>query len=134
MVIKKLGDELLGELQCVAKYLMGVEGMNIIVEPDVHHRLAATGGITDVYTYTPEQGRRLGDFIDFVVCLGGDGVLLHTAQLFGENVPPIIAFHLGSLGFLSQHQCAFVLIFPGCCTCHRGCGSPSAAIDTGTAA
>ena len=106
MVIKKLGDELLDELQCVAKYLMLVEKMNIIVEPDVHQRLAETGGLTDVYTYTPDQGRRLGEFIDFVVCLGGDGVLLHTAQLFRSNVPPIVAFHLGSLGFLSQHRCA----------------------------
>jgi NAD kinase len=109
-VLKKLGDELMGELQCVSKYLMLIEKMNIIVEPDVHQQLAEQGGLPDVYTYTPEQGRRLGDFIDLVVCLGGDGVLLHAVQLFGENVPPIIAFHLGSLGFLSQHRCASPLL------------------------
>jgi NAD+ kinase len=104
MVIKKLGTELTPELQCVAKYLLFIENINVVVEPSVHQELAEKGGLQDVYTYTPDQGRRLGEFIDFVVCLGGDGVLLHTAQLFGENVPPIISFHLGSLGFLSQHR------------------------------
>lgn len=103
MVIKKLGDELLEELQFVINYLSTVERLNVVVEPRVHQRLAEVGGAPEVFTYTPDQGRRLGEFIDFVVCLGGDGVLLHTAQLFKHNVPPIIAFHLGSLGFLSQH-------------------------------
>lgn len=104
MLIKKLGDELLEELSCAAKYLVLVEKMNVVVEPDVHRRLAERGGMPQVYTYTPDQKRRLGDFVDFVVCLGGDGVMLHTAMLFGQNVPPIMAFHLGSLGFLSQHK------------------------------
>ena len=31
-------------------------------------------------------------------------MILHTSQLFRSHVPPIIAFHLGSLGFLSQHR------------------------------
>lgn len=104
MLVKKLGDELLEELSCAAKYLLLVEKMNVVVEPDVHRRLAERGGMPQVYTYTPDQRRRLGEFIDFVVCLGGDGVMLHSAMLFGQNVPPIMAFHLGSLGFLSQHK------------------------------
>lgn len=104
MIIKKLGGELMPELQCIAKYLLLIEKINIVVEPTVHQELAELGSLAEAYTYTPDQGRRLSDFIDFVVCLGGDGVLLHAAQLFGENVPPIIAFHLGSLGFLSQHR------------------------------
>ena len=39
--------------------------------------------------------------IDFIVCLGGDETLLHASSLFQENMPPVMAFHLGSLGFLT---------------------------------
>jgi NAD+ kinase len=104
MIVKKLGDGLTEELSKVARHLIETEDMNVVVEPSVHRRLAQLGEVTNVYTYTPDQGRRLGDFIDFIVCLGGDGVILHTSQLFNRHVPPIVAFHLGSLGFLSQHR------------------------------
>merc|ERR1712025_1279092 len=42
--------------------------------------------------------------IDFVVCLGGDGTLLYASSLFQQSVPPIMAFHLGSLGFLTPFK------------------------------
>ncbi len=42
--------------------------------------------------------------IDFVVCLGGDGVILHACTLFHSYVPPIIGFNLGSMGFLTNHE------------------------------
>ena len=92
------------QLLLTVKHLQSVEKVNVVVEPAVHHRLSIMGECSGVYTFTPDQGKRLGEFIDFVVCLGGDGVLLHTALLFGDNVPPVIAFHLGSLGFMSQHN------------------------------
>jgi len=39
--------------------------------------------------------------IDLVICLGGDGTVLHTSSLFSRGpVPPIVGFSLGSLGFL----------------------------------
>lgn len=104
MIVKKLGDGLMDELSAVARHLIDNEDMNVVVEPAVHRKLAQKGEAANVFTFTPDQGRRLGDFIDFVVCLGGDGVILHTSQLFRSHVPPIIAFHLGSLGFLSQHS------------------------------
>ena len=46
----------------------------------------------------------LTDKIDFVVCLGGDGTLLYASSLFQHLVPPIMAFHLGSLGFLTPFK------------------------------
>ena len=46
----------------------------------------------------------LTDKIDFVVCLGGDGTLRDASSLFQQSVPPIMAFHLGSLGFLTPFQ------------------------------
>jgi NAD kinase len=47
--------------------------------------------------------RRLADHIDFVVCLGGDGVILHASSLFKQHIPPVVSFHLGSMGFLTNH-------------------------------
>ena len=46
----------------------------------------------------------LTDKIDFIVCLGGDGTLLYASTLFQQSVPPIMAFHLGSLGFLTPFE------------------------------
>lgn len=39
-----------------------------------------------------------------MVCLGGDGVLLHASSLFKRAIPPVISFNLGSLGFLTNHS------------------------------
>ncbi|KAH0513616.1 NAD kinase [Microtus ochrogaster] len=39
--------------------------------------------------------------IDFIICLGGDGTLLYASSLFQGSAPPVIAFHLGSLSFLT---------------------------------
>lgn len=46
---------------------------------------------------------RLADFVDFVCCLGGDGVILHASALFRASIPPVLSFHLGSMGFLTNH-------------------------------
>jgi NAD+ kinase len=47
--------------------------------------------------------------VDFVVCLGGDGTVLRTVGWIGEcadsetsRVPPVLAFSVGSLGFLAS--------------------------------
>ncbi|KAH8854296.1 NAD kinase [Schistosoma japonicum] len=39
--------------------------------------------------------------IDLIVCLGGDGTLLQIASMFQGVTPPVIAFRLGTLGFLT---------------------------------
>ncbi|KAI5609435.1 NAD kinase b, partial [Silurus asotus] len=46
----------------------------------------------------------ISDFIDLIVCLGGDGTLLYASSLFQGSVPPVMAFHLGSLGFLTPFK------------------------------
>lgn len=58
-----------------------------------------------VDTYEPRDLGDLHSFVDFVVCLGGDGLLLHAASLLGPALPPVISFKLGSLGFLTTHRC-----------------------------
>nr|XP_046190300.1 NAD kinase-like isoform X8 [Oncorhynchus gorbuscha] len=39
--------------------------------------------------------------VDFIICLGGDGTLLYASSLFQKSIPPVMSFHLGSLGFLT---------------------------------
>lgn len=103
MVLKKLGDELMEEYVDVLRYLGEELGMRVVVEPHDHAVLKGLCmGWVDTY-----QERDLGELhscVDFIVCLGGDGLLLHAASLFGNALPPIISFKLGSLGFLTTHN------------------------------
>ena len=39
--------------------------------------------------------------MDFVITLGGDGTLLFASTIFPKTVPPVISFHMGTLGFLT---------------------------------
>eukprot|EP00899_Mesostigma_viride_P008950 jgi/Mesvir1/18056/Mv09370-RA.1 len=104
LLLKKLGDELMEETKEVARWLRE-EGMRVVVEPDVHDKLAAIPGFDFVETYTLEhESTQLHQLIDFVLCLGGDGVILHASTIFETAVPPVISFNLGSLGFLTSHQ------------------------------
>ena len=47
--------------------------------------------------------RVFADIPDFCVSLGGDGTVLYTASLFSEDaaLPPMLAFAMGTLGFLT---------------------------------
>lgn len=44
------------------------------------------------------------DKVDLTVTLGGDGTILHASSLFAtcSNVPPVLSFSMGTLGFLSE--------------------------------
>lgn len=44
---------------------------------------------------------QLTNNVDLVITLGGDGTVLLAAWLFQEQVPPIVPFHFGTLGFLT---------------------------------
>ncbi|VDO02115.1 unnamed protein product, partial [Rodentolepis nana] len=43
---------------------------------------------------------------DMIICMGGDGTLLHLASIFQNTVPPVISFYMGSLGFLTPFNFA----------------------------
>lgn len=42
------------------------------------------------------------DLFDLVITLGGDGTVLFASRLFQKMCPPVLAFSLGSLGFLTN--------------------------------
>lgn len=45
-----------------------------------------------------------GDCVDFVLTLGGDGLLMYSNTLFRRSVPPHLCFNLGSMGFLTPFE------------------------------
>ncbi|GBC03543.1 hypothetical protein RclHR1_05190007 [Rhizophagus clarus] len=52
--------------------------------------------------WTEELCSERAEIFNFVITLGGDGTVLFTSWLFQEVVPPVLPFHLGSLGFLTN--------------------------------
>eukprot|EP01026_Neomeris_dumetosa_P008408 TRINITY_DN1268_c0_g1_i3.p2 TRINITY_DN1268_c0_g1~~TRINITY_DN1268_c0_g1_i3.p2 ORF type:complete len:386 (+),score=39.83 TRINITY_DN1268_c0_g1_i3:338-1495(+) len=103
LVIKKLGNQLLGQLEEIIQYLVEIQGMQVIVEPQDYDLLQQSKMHDYVHTYEQNEVEMLADIVDFVVCLGGDGVLLYVSDLFKKTIPPIVLFHLGSLGFLTNY-------------------------------
>ncbi|VAH93633.1 unnamed protein product [Triticum turgidum subsp. durum] len=103
LLLKKLGDELMEEAKEVASFLHHQEKMNVLVEPDVHDIFARIPGYGFVQTFYTQDTSDLHERVDFVTCLGGDGVILHASNLFRTSVPPVVSFNLGSLGFLTSH-------------------------------
>ncbi|XP_020202419.1 NAD kinase 2, chloroplastic [Cajanus cajan] len=104
LLLKKLGEELMEEAKMVASFLYHQEKMNVLVEPDVHDIFARIPGFGFVHTFYSQDTSDLHEKVDFVACLGGDGVILHASNLFRGAVPPIVSFNLGSLGFLTSHD------------------------------
>ncbi|EES08133.1 hypothetical protein BDA96_05G069400 [Sorghum bicolor] len=104
LLLKKLGDELMEEAKEVASFLHHQEKMNVLVEPDVHDTFARIPGYGFVQTFYSQDTSDLHERVDFVTCLGGDGLILHASNLFRTSVPPVVSFNLGSLGFLTSHN------------------------------
>lgn len=55
-----------------------------------------------VHFWTPSVCLEKPELFDLVLTLGGDGTVLYTSWLFQRIVPPVLAFSLGSLGFLTN--------------------------------
>jgi len=110
LVIKKIRDaSVLPPFIQLVSWLTNEKKMIVFVEHSTLEDRLLTGapawsGLeTKVQTFT-EGKDDLTDKIDFIVCLGGDGTLLYASSLFQQSVPPVMAFHLGSLGFLTPFK------------------------------
>lgn len=80
--------------------------VSLILEPhaakEVHEQLPFP-----VYTTPDDRDKAtklLGRKVDLTSTLGGDGTILHASSLFAttRNVPPILSFSMGTLGFLGE--------------------------------
>ncbi|XP_051895003.1 NAD kinase-like isoform X2 [Pristis pectinata] len=106
LVIKKIQDDrLLQPFKELCIFLMEEKEMIVYVEKKVLEDPTIAndesfGPLKKLCTFR-EGFDDLSDRIDFIICLGGDGTLLYASSLFQGSVPPVMAFHLGSLGFLT---------------------------------
>ena len=106
IVKKKNNDQATTTLLEIASWLHS-QGISVLVEPQVFEELQSDV----VETWNEEvilisyanfkQASRLGSIVDFVITLGGDGTLLFASTLFPVTMPPVVSFHMGSLGFLT---------------------------------
>ncbi|XP_036389048.1 NAD kinase isoform X1 [Megalops cyprinoides] len=107
LVIKKIRDaSLLQPFKELCIFLTEVKGMIVYVERKVLEDPAIAGdesfvAVKKKFCTFREDFDDISDQVDFIICLGGDGTLLYASSLFQESVPPVMAFHLGSLGFLT---------------------------------
>jgi len=110
LVIKKVRDAMvIPPFIQLVKWFINEKRMVVFVESAVMDDTVLTrnpefGHIQEKLMTFDEKKDDLTDKIDFVVCLGGDGTLLYASSLFQQSVPPIMAFHLGSLGFLTPFK------------------------------
>lgn len=107
LVIKKIRDaSLLQPFKELCIFLTESKNMIVYVErkvledPEIANDESFAVVIKKFCTFR-EDYDDISDRVDFIICLGGDGTLLYASSLFQESVPPVMAFHLGSLGFLT---------------------------------
>jgi NAD kinase len=55
-------------------------------------------GTRGLYAFRPCAGVR---DVDLIICVGGDGTVLHTSSLFQGPMPPLVSVSHGSLGFMT---------------------------------
>ncbi|KAM7139398.1 NAD kinase isoform 1-T1 [Macrochelys suwanniensis] len=107
LVIKKIRDaSLLQPFKELCVYLTEENNMIVYVEKKVLEDPAIVnddnfGPVKKKFCTFREDYDDISNQIDFIICLGGDGTLLYASSLFQGSVPPVMAFHLGSLGFLT---------------------------------
>ncbi|XP_077401268.1 NAD kinase isoform X1 [Vanacampus margaritifer] len=110
LVIKKIRDAaLLQPFKELCMFLTEVKNMIVYVEKKVLEDPAIDGDdnfgtLTKKFCTFREDLDDISNRVDFIICLGGDGTLLYASSLFQESVPPVMAFHLGSLGFLTPFK------------------------------
>ncbi|XP_042347138.1 NAD kinase isoform X1 [Plectropomus leopardus] len=110
LVIKKIRDaSLLQPFKELCVFLTEVKDMIVYVEKKVLEDPAISddenfGAITKKFCTFRDDLDDISNRVDFIICLGGDGTLLYASSLFQESVPPVMAFHLGSLGFLTPFK------------------------------
>ncbi|ORX74060.1 ATP-NAD kinase [Linderina pennispora] len=105
MIVTKPNDTGLVSLTRDLALWLLEQGLSVFVEERLAQQrrfhLQRFARFAGLQYWTMELCAEHPEMFDFVVTLGGDGTVLYTSWLFQRTVPPIIPFHLGSLGFLT---------------------------------
>ncbi|XP_039510498.1 NAD kinase b isoform X1 [Pimephales promelas] len=110
LVIRKIRDEtLLEPFKELCRFLVEEKHLMVYVEKKV----VDDGSLMKDESFSPIRNQLctfregyddISECIDLIICLGGDGTLLYASSLFQGSVPPVMAFRLGSLGFLTPFK------------------------------
>lgn len=87
-------------------WLRGHSITNVYVEEKVKAELLEDSADFEfIQTYNSEnQSKGMEKQLDLIITLGGDGTMLWAASLFKGPMPPLVAFSMGSLGFMTKFQ------------------------------
>lgn len=105
MIVTKPGDPTLLSLtfKLTEWVVRNFENINVFINEQYIHTKeilsCSTGDGFSVKAWTEDLIQQIK--FDLCITLGGDGTVLFACSLFQEIAPPIIPFHLGSLGFLT---------------------------------
>ncbi|KAG9232550.1 NADH kinase-like protein POS5 [Amylocarpus encephaloides] len=81
------------------------DNVSLIFEPKVASQMHKRFSFP---VYTSSTSEELSSKVDMTTTLGGDGTILHASSLFSTtpDVPPILSFSMGTLGFLGEWKFA----------------------------
>ncbi|PKI82920.1 NADH kinase [Malassezia vespertilionis] len=105
LLVKKLNDaNVTSSFDSVIRHLQGsYPQLNIVVDEHVWDQIKDRH--EKIVPFRIGDRHMLGDKIDFVITLGGDGSILYVSSLFDQNaVPPVLSFSMGTLGFLLPYN------------------------------
>ncbi|CAM6046182.1 unnamed protein product [Sphagnum compactum] len=88
------------------KWLRDEKDMKVYTEPIVKEELLKESLYFSCVQAceTDQELLELHNKVDLVITLGGDGTLIWAASMFKGPIPPVVAFSMGSLGFMTQFQ------------------------------
>ena len=103
LLVKKWEDATVtSKMREIAGWLTD-RGARVLVEAGVH-----ANEMPEYEPFCVEDGAEEQPLLDFAVTLGGDGTLLHLANMFSGDgdagsarPPPVVSFGMGTLGFLT---------------------------------
>ena len=97
LLVKKHDPDNIHRVQSMIDWLVNQRHITVYVERDVMNELE------HVKEFIVETHRKL---IDFCITIGGDGTVLQLSALFTGpwNVPPVMSFMGGTLGFLTAFE------------------------------
>lgn len=108
LVVKKMYDvSVVSAFIKLVNWLVEVKHMVVYIETkylDENYLLSQEKSFLELRPKLQTFDEGLDDLtgkIDMIICLGGDGTLLYASSFFQTNVPPVMAFNMGSLGFLT---------------------------------
>eukprot|EP01089_Gocevia_fonbrunei_P012296 TRINITY_DN2866_c0_g1_i2.p1 TRINITY_DN2866_c0_g1~~TRINITY_DN2866_c0_g1_i2.p1 ORF type:complete len:367 (+),score=60.39 TRINITY_DN2866_c0_g1_i2:145-1101(+) len=93
LIVQKPVPELLEKTEYISG-LLKARGVKVLVTDATHDALP------HLKRFGSDEESGL-EKVDLVVSLGGDGTFIYASSLFEKKVPPIVAFNLGTLGFLT---------------------------------